>query len=649
MNKNALTILFCLGMLAPLASCGKESIGRITFELDGGSFSDPNFSTTYVQGKSGTPVLVDIPDPVKPGYYFVGWREKNADGSYVIPNKKLADDNKEYYYYPYVDDVFYAYFEPLVTLNFDLGIAAERNGKIIAPKLGDSFADNKLSGYAGKEILNLDYLPTAEAPNGHLTFDGWHTEYPLMESIDENKQKHFSLDITQPKGVYDFEEGFNGSSLAFPFTENGSVTLYATWIEDPTVTLHYNIEGISNSSFQVKGNIYESLVNEVNDKLGINLKEEGKDHFYYKSETVDKRLNGFYRDEELKKIFPIDASVTDQNIDLYLGWDESIDVVMDYAGGNVEGETTETIHGYYEGDVLGDDFYSAHTPNKEHAEFTHFAYQIDGGEVSEKFDFANQTLPDKDVKFIARYEDDPVLTLTYTYPSSYAGTQLESKTYYKKPGEDFTSEVNAFIALVTDESLEVVGVLGANGKDYHSRIMPSENLTLSIKLAYKSHVKVKTYVGDDGTYVEATGVDEVFFYYGIEDGLVEESHPEISACMQPLVLAGTEYLFDGFFLDEAFTIPAVFPFYEAPSDIESVETLLYCRMSKSVKLTFVRKDSGEEIGTLSILKGKRVSDYQTEITNLVGAYTKLSILVEGNESEVSTVLPSVDSTIYVEY
>ena len=101
--------------LSFLSSCSQGLTGRIYFDLNGGVFLDNSFSTNYLSGQSGTPVKVNIPDPYKEGYYFVGWREKTKEGSYREINKRRAEDGSAYYYYPYGSDTFYAYFEPLLS------------------------------------------------------------------------------------------------------------------------------------------------------------------------------------------------------------------------------------------------------------------------------------------------------------------------------------------------------------------------------------------------------------------------------------------------------------------------------------------------------------------------------------------------------
>ena len=93
-----------------LPACRAGVTGRIYFDLDGGVFTDESFSTEMLVGDAGTPVEIKIPDPVKEGYYFVGWREKNSDGSYRQISKKLTSDGTLSYFYPYGNDTFYAYF-----------------------------------------------------------------------------------------------------------------------------------------------------------------------------------------------------------------------------------------------------------------------------------------------------------------------------------------------------------------------------------------------------------------------------------------------------------------------------------------------------------------------------------------------------------
>jgi hypothetical protein len=66
------------------------------------------------------------------------------------------------------------------------------------------------------------------------------------------------LDTTKTMGEYRFDKAFAATDpMSFP---SGQVTLYAKWEADPTVTLHFNLDGIEDVTFQARN---ESLKDKV--------------------------------------------------------------------------------------------------------------------------------------------------------------------------------------------------------------------------------------------------------------------------------------------------------------------------------------------------------------------------------------------------
>jgi hypothetical protein len=647
MKKQTLPVLLLsAGSLLALFGCSQAAKGRIYFELNGGSFPGQTFSTDYLEGQSGTPVTVTIPDPVKDGYFFVGWREKKADGSYRTISKILGSDNVAYYYYPYGKDTFYAYFEPLVQLRFDLTAGKTRNGAMSAPLLeATSYSDGILNGYANKTIGSTDYLPTATGD--HLTFSYWYTEYPIVSTTDADKQKHYSLDTNGEKGVYEFDKSFGTDSMVFPVVPEGQTfTLYAFWEEDPTITVHYDLDGIEDSSFQSAKNttITEGLTAAVKGRIGIDL-SAGKEPYYYDDQK--KRFAGFFLDAEFTKPFYLTSEIGTESLDLYLRWNVRVNVTLDYQGGTLNGKTSETFT-YYSTDTLGQTFYDAHKPTKEFADFS--GYSFDG----EAYDFRTEKLGIEDITLLAVYDEYPTLTLKVRYPDSYAGEKVADYAFRAKAGTDISSSLDGFRAKVTDTTLETGLFETKNGDVYSSYIgtdMPDESMDLYLDARYKSVYTLKTYtlVGTEGTPL--TGVEDIIRYFGASETVAETSFG--TGMRDILSVAGVDYAFDGYYTDSALSSPLLFPLQGSASFTEVPSFTLYRKETLAIHLTFVAStDLTSSLGILPALPGGKTADYSVAIASLlkVSSYTSLALLnADGTQTSLGTLLPESDSTIVVTF
>lgn len=641
MNRSG-KIVMTIGFLASLCSCGHTLKGRITFDLDGGVFSDSSFSTTYLEGESGTPIKIDIPDPVKDGYYFVGWREKRADGKYVVPNKKTASDGKSYYYYPYVDDVFYAYFEPLVTMSFDLTDGKDDGATLVEPVLSStSLIDDKLNGYASKRIPSTSYLPTAMSESGHLEFDYWYLEYPLKTETDSTGTVHYSLDTSGEKGKYRFDQAFGSDFMSF--LSDDDVTLYASWSHDATITVHYAIDGIEDSLFQDKDDVYNNLINEVNTKIGINLFLDA-DSYYYRENGYDMRFAGFYLDNEYKTPFYLDSPISDLDFDIYLKWENKVDVTLDFNGGIVEDETTVDLPGpYYVNDILENDILELYTPRKDGCTFVQ--YENDGV----KYVFGKDAIPNTG-KFIltAKYDVDPVLKLTIDYPAGYVS---ENPTVYFqsfKAGDDIGSYLEAMRETALTDELTFSGYYYTDdGLSFNESNMPDGDIDISMKLDYKSTVSISTVIEKSGSYSIEESISNYSVSYGNESAGITLS--DFAGIEDSVEIDGNEYLIDGIYYDVDCLKEVVFPIFEEPSHSLRKELELYRKMTKAVTLTFYSIDN-VRLGSLNVLPTKLLSDYEDELKKLLGDYVSLFIKDDGgNQNALQSKLPSSDTDVFVRY
>ena len=623
-----ITLFTFASMLLP--GCKATVTGRIYFDLEGGSFSDPSFSTMMLSGEAGTPVKIDIPNPVKEGYYFVGWREKSNNG-YRDISRKLGDDGKFYYYYPYGNDTFYAYFEPLVTLSFDLGIGSE--GKIVAPVLGsENFSNNKLNGYASKHIPSTDYLPTVDTSGLHLTFQYWYTEYPLVSRLDEKNTSHYTLDTSSQLGQYRFDRQFTDS---MQFLIDSDVTLYASYELDPTVTVHTNIPGVEDYTFKAKNTAEKELTAMMKELFNINYAVASSNYHYTKGDTKY-RFGGFYLDEDFNSPFGIQSPISTSDFDLYLKWDNRVVVTLDFNGGKFEGKSSLVLDKeYYAGDLLPSDLCEVYAPTKEGATFK--GYTLNGASFSP----LRTRLPKEDVTLFADYENYPILSLKYSYPQGFSKDKLSDITLSIPVGEKLTTTLNEFKLAVSDEELVATNfyVLDSENKeiDFIDTQMPDEDLNVYLKLNYKPLLKIVSYTNETTAYTLNSNIDSI------------EQYLENSVELKDLVgveddadVGSDTYFYEGIYFDTALTKETIFPLYEASSHVEKKTILLYRKMTKGITLTFVNEDNSH-IGTLKVLPGGKFSRFKSRIDALLGSYTSLEI----DSSPLGSTLPKVDSTVVV--
>ena len=633
------------GMVLP--SCSQSISGTIYFELEGGKFTDESFSASYLTGEAGQPVLIDIPDPVKDGYFFVGWREKTTDGSYRVINKRLYENGNSYYYYPYGSDTFYAYFEPLVTIDFDL-TQGNSEGKLIAPKYqSEHFSDHTLSGYASKSIPSTDYLPTADATSQHLNFQYWYLKYPLISSTDENKTIHYSLDTSQAEGEYRFDKAFEGS-MAFLLDSN--ITLYAKWEADPSITVHFNMAGFEDYTFQAKDTATEELMALMNEKFDIDYNVTADNYYYTNSNDSEKyRFHGFYLNAEFTQIFSLDSSIGEGNFDLYLRWDKEISITFNYNGGTLNGESSHTIDtGYYGGDILGNLVLDDYRPTKEYASF--ISYQLNG----KKFSFDRDALPNEDIELVATYDEYPTLYLKYDYPTTLDDSlKEEDKEYRFALGESLSSALTSFkSALAAHQELTPVNfyILDSSNevRDFTLTNMPDTNMTVYLKVNYTPIVHVATLANVTTDYETLADTDLDTGYQANYDFYFQSSFSQADLTNTTSLIKKSDatYLFNGFYYDSALTNKVTFPLALNSSHDSIPELTLYRKMTKAITLTFKEESTLATIGTLSVIPGGQTIDYASEIATLCGSYTSL-IVNDGTSAVLGNILPSSDCEILV--
>lgn len=625
--KKQLLFLFSILSLNILPSCSTSLTGTIYFDLEGGYFADESFSTTYLTGTSNTPVLIDIPTPIKDGYFFVGWREKTKSGEYRSISKTLLDDGKTYYLYPYGEDTFYAYFEPLIKINFDLGEIDADN--IIAPNLdSENFVNNCLNGYAAKSIVSLNYLPTVDTKDSHLTFQYWYIKYPLGITVDEKNDSHYFLDTSKEEGIYRFENQFrNGMEFLIE-----DFTLYAYYTEDATITVNFNIENMEPYSFKAKDNIKEELTAIMKERFDIDYSLPSE-YYYYEDNKHKYRFNGFYLDEACSKIFTLNATISDLSFSIYLDWDIAIDITLDLNGGKINDEEEIKIsQEYYSSDYLSSEFLSKYTPTKENATFNNYLLN------DEVFSFTSTKLPRENITLVANYTSYPILTLKYDLPASYTGNTYQDKTYYLKSGSDLTTYLNEFKSEINDDSLIIDDYYQiSNGKLLRNQlsIMSNDDLTLYLVVNYKSTLTIKTYLKNEGNVTYYS--DKTLYFNNTSYSLADLNLND------KITDTEIDYLYEDIYLDVNFTQKAVFPLYLDSSHNEVNNLNLYVKMEKAVTLTFIEDSSSSIIGTIEVLPNSKVSSYLNEINNLLGSY---SYLVYENK-KISNYLPTVDATIRV--
>ena len=404
----------------------------------------------------------------------------------------------------------------------------------------------------------------------------------------------------------------------------------------------------------------QNLIAQIKRDLGIDFGAEATGYRYYPVETKEHRFAGFYTDPAFKNPISLNSSIMDNDMDIYLKWDDHINVVLDYAGGMVNGLTSETFSDYYEGDILGTEFYDAHLPVKDSGDFLYFVDEKGG-----VFNFIHP-LPDTDLLLTAVYDDYPILSLNYDYPDNFEGTRLENKSFVVKPGESIVSYLTDFEKALesvedTNNHLDATYFysLDTQGKEIVNinTDMPMENFTLNLKIFYQWSFKVKTFanLSADGNYTEVPNLT-YSQYFNMKD-IVDYDSLGVDF-MGEQTLDGATYLYNGLYLDEASKVPvtdkdfdtlglAQLPLSVVNDNQESVvEKKFIRRLTKAITLTF--KETGQEDKMMKIVPGSKLARYESAIQELLGNYTRLYVVEEGVQKNIVTILPKEDMVVYVE-
>lgn len=651
MKSKVIKLISILALSLSLYSCQAKYNGKIVFDLNGGSWTDPNFSSSYLEGVAGTRVSVNIPDVSKEGYYFVGWREMNpVTKAYRNITIRYDDKNEPFYIYPYGTDTFYAYFEPLSTMTFHLTTAESRNGAFVAPKdeTSDFNTENGvMSGYVSKSLSSTSILPTATGDN--LEFQYWYTKYPLVKQniqkeSDDGVVTHYVYDTTKEEGVYQFDAQFGTDLMEFPEAPNNNLDLYAYWKEDPKVTIHYNLDGIEDSSIQFKSDMVSKLKQKIKDVLSIDF-DVTASHYFYPSKTKDYRFAGFFLNSNLvDSPFYLESPDPIKDVDVYLKWEKKVKLNFDPNGGTL---SNQDVGDYYVGDTLASDFISNHTPTKEHATFLH--YSVNGKKFDPSKPITSDMLDaDGNLNLVAVYQDDHVLTVHFDLPTGYAGTIDDSIGYFKRE-EDIDAFLTAAKNKVTDDRLVIDSlyqIVNSKEVSFLDKTMPDASLTVYVKVDYKAMVEIHTLSNVSGSYVEDDSLVPVTDHYF---GAASMELADLTGVTNAITLSSETYLFDGLYGDDAFGEPINFPLYLEPSHDSVPVTHLYRKMTKAAVLSFYDLSTASMISgvTLKILPGSKVSLYQNELTSLLGTYTHLYADAAKTE-EISSLLPASDAILYVE-
>lgn len=641
-NQNNMSkVLLCSLLALTLASCSGSSLGQVTgtirFELNGGVIQDKGFDkNTVLTGIAGQPIKTGFPENVtKDNSYFVGWMEiVNGKYSAVSKHQYTESDGtvNEYYFYPYGEDTLYAYFEDLVTINFHL----DSGESYVAPELSStdfSMTTGQLSGYVNKEISSTKFLPTATAED--KTFSYWYSEYPLVKVENtETGISHYSVNKLGEKGEYRFDTAFE-SGMVFV---DGSIDLYAKWDLYPEVTLHYGLDATASSSFRAKEGteIKDDILAQIKTDLGIEYSDDG---LYYPASSKDYKLDNIYSDSARTKELRLDITMGSEDIDIYFKWNKKISVSFDFGEGTAT--STDALVGYSEETLTIPDSY---IPTIDNGTFVNWT--LDG----EIFTSGETLLPTKDCTLTAVYEENPILKLRYAYPSSYTGTRLEDAELQLEAGTSIASQLSTFknALIESDDTLVAIEyfTLDAvnNETTFNLDVMPEDDTVVYLNVGMKEKVTVKTYLA---SATALTGVNDIVKYFSAEETYFEEEFggSEFTADM---TISGRTYIYEGIYSDAALENRIFTPGNQGSTSdhLESrVETTIYRKMTRAIKLDFIKSD-GTAIGSCYVVPNAKVEDYLSRIVAVVGRdYTKLTI----DNQELSTRLPSRDSTVVVEY
>ncbi len=553
------------------SSCKQNTKGRIYFNLNGGTFSDPNFNVEYLEGVSNTPVRISIPDPIKEGYTFVSWREKLEGGNFIEVRKIVnQEDNNSYYYYPYGNSTLYAYFEPRMSFTFNLTEGANNAGEIVNPIYADYFQDNKLNGYTNMKIVSSNYLPTATAKD--MSFDYWYLKKPLIKQEDDVSTKYV-LDNSKEDGIYRFEEQFNLENMVFPYDESQQITLYAKWTSFPTITIHFNLPNINTYQFKAQNRVIkDDIYKGIEERLNVDFSTVGY-HYY-----DNLRYAGLYLDNQFTEEFYLDTSIVDLNLDLYIKWEKQVNVTLDYNGGKVDNNLTESFI-FYENDILDDDFFFKHTPTKANTSFKYFT-------LNNKEYITSLPLSSNDITLLAIYDDDLSLSINFTYPDNYTKDKLPNKTFLIKKEDTIESKIeimrNDFNSsdLKNDFVISKIYYLDENNKEVDVDFSTITNdITIYIKLLYQMKINIYSYLGADlnldGSEIKTININKS----------TDIDKKDYSILSNHIIINDVIYLPYKYYLDSKLTKEISFPFSISLNDKDN-EMNIYMLLKEGVKLTF---------------------------------------------------------------
>ncbi len=648
MKSKVLTSLSLLSFSLLLFSCRAKNTGKIIFDLSGGTWTDPTFSAEYLEGIAGTRVQVRIPEVQKPGYFFVGWREMNPKTKKYSDVATWQDETgAKFFKYSYGTIVYHAYFEPLTTLKFHLTRAKDRKGALVAPLLGSENFDldqGVLNGYVSKKIASTSYLPSATGDNLHFQY--WYTKYPLIKkerpssedaSLGEAYDTHYVFDTSKDEGVYRFDEQFlDIDKMEFPEAETNSIDLYAFWKDDPKMTIHFNLPGIDDQTYYYPDKASDKLIEAVKDALNISFDTQS----YYPIDSKKYRFEGLFLDSSFESPFYLESEDKREDFDIYLRWNRKVSIVLDPDGGVL---SDETVSGdWYVSDTLSSDFLAKHTPIRENAFF--LRYEVKGKAFDPEAPIEEEMLDENDRLVLkACYDEYPLLTVSFDYPTGYSGEKKDDVKRQVRPGEDISAFLEATRSEITDPVLSVGNYSCASSS--LPRVMPKVSLSLSLRLDYRAKIKIISLYNPSGSYVQ----DESLLPG--QSVLMQDTPMNLAdfpGVNEAVVIADRKYLFHGYFQDTALTKEVEFPLYCSPSHTDQEVLTYYRKMTKAVRLSFFDLSTGQEIdGTLSVLPSASLEDYQSQLQALVGSYSHL-YADAAKTIEILTLLPDSDCTLYVE-
>ncbi len=636
--KNLMSVALLSALM--MSSCQSTQVGTIKLMFDNNvSFVDASYNSKELKGPSGTKIENGLPEVKQDGYYFIGWREKDSNGNYrAISKLKDADSDNSYYYYPYGTDYLYPYFEKEVKITFDAGT----NATMVKPAGNAEGYDNNylnFKGYTNKTISSTNFLPTAT--KDHARFQYWYTTKKIVKVNNvEGGGYHYALDNASETGVYRFDTAFGTDNMKFL---DNSFTLYASWEDDPYVTLNFGLDGIENYKFQAYDEkIGDKLKEGIKARLNVEYQDNG---LFYK----EKKLAGIYLDPEFTKLTSLDIKVSSYDLNLYMKWLEKANVTLDYNGGTFQGKSSEKLEGYYDTDTISKETLDTYVPVKENATFV--GWELDGTTF-----VAGQTKIATTATLKAVYDDNPSLSVTYIYPLGYEGS-LEGKTTHEyKLGDD----ISAFINDMKNTSLLSEG-------EHFVGVYQATNQTEESDLSQMNFVPVTSYLmpKDNARYYISIGVDEKVTLKDVTDGMVSENgKTKFFSNLDTVNLEAFEAdpkadvgdkIFDGLFSDQACTKEIVsdrngttYALTDRARKYYSTGSTIYRKRTTGVKLTFKKVD-GTEIGSAYFIPNKRVneSEVRQRMAEKFPSLTYTKFYEDAGCTKEITSIPQTAKTIYV--